>query len=219
MKWSDAPDWQTNTTDLTETYSETSTRYALGGTTASSNGTKCVIAKGCRHYERLIAVIEASSSEVDPQQEPIASSKRSQAGNVSKLREAIPGGESIGDLAEEYGVKRVNLHDALMKRSGNIWVQTVKSPRLNICEIPRLLPDRTIRALRQKAEVNRTYTHGQNKHHYLLSRMVFCGVCRKALTGQESEGVLTYRHPTHTKHNCLGGTVRAKSELIHQLCW
>lgn len=122
-------------------------------------------------------------------------------------------GESLTTLAEEYGINPSTLHEVLTQKCGPKWTLEFRSARLNIHEsvemtVPRLLTDRTIKKIHQRIEANKTYTHGQSKHKYLLSRMVFCGKCKRALSGQFQNGVRYYRH-AYNCPNCLEGFVRA----------
>jgi len=79
----------------------------------------------------------------------------------------------------------------LNNRCGDIWDQRFKLDDGSIEEIktkiPRLLPQKTINAIHKKAAANKTYTHGEIKNKYLLSRMIFCEHCGHPLTGQTSK--------------------------------
>lgn len=67
-------------------------------------------------------------------------------------------------------------------------------------KIPRLLPEKTIKAIQNKGIANRTFQHGKPKYEYLLSGFIFCGICGYALLGQWNRyGLLYYRH---RKHDC-----------------
>lgn len=109
-------------------------------------------------------------------------------------------GEKRPALAVEYGLNDSNLHKILTKRCGDTWEQEFRLDDFNIREvvrtpIPRLLPEETILAIRQRAEANKTYAHGQQKHDYLFGRMVFCGHCGYAMFGQVNhQGHRYYRH-------------------------
>ena len=120
-------------------------------------------------------------------------------------------GESIKNLAAEYGIDNTTLHQVLTRRSGRKWSLKFSVPDLAIdetveMEIPPLLDERTIKAIKKKVAANKTYTHGHSKYQYLFSRVVFCAKCNSPLTGQTSEGVRYYRH---IGKNCLKGFVRA----------
>jgi len=77
-------------------------------------------------------------------------------------------GEKLSALAEEYGMNHANLHKILTKRSGEEWEQSFNSDELNIHEIvptriPRLLSEKTIKAIKERSAANKTYTHGHAK--------------------------------------------------------
>jgi DNA invertase Pin-like site-specific DNA recombinase len=109
-------------------------------------------------------------------------------------------GESMQKLAAEFGMNHSSLHKTLTRRCGTEWVQEFRSEALNIHEqvtitVPALLGDETIRAIRRRVEANKTFTHGQLKHRYLLGRVVFCGHCGYAMFGQTNpDGGRYYRH-------------------------
>jgi site-specific DNA recombinase len=70
-------------------------------------------------------------------------------------------------------------------------------------KIPPLLDDSIIAAIHERAKGNKTYTHGEIKHHYLLSRMIFCAECGYTLFGYTNHnGLRYYRHPKYRKNAC-----------------
>jgi len=109
-------------------------------------------------------------------------------------------GESVEKLAAEHGMNVGSLHKTLTKRCGDVWEQLFDSAELNIhtgvkLKVPRLLPEATIKAVLAKVEANKTYTHGQQKHAYLLGRVIFCETCGYAMFGEtNTDGVRYYRH-------------------------
>ena len=113
-------------------------------------------------------------------------------------------GESMALLADEYRMNHSNLHKVLTRRCGDDWVQEFQPEgqpvERVITKIPRLLPEETIRAIRQKAEANKTYSHGQGKHSYLLSRMIFCEHCGYAMFGQTNHREQERRYYRHAHH-------------------
>ncbi len=132
---------------------------------------------------------------------------------IREIAERYIAGESLDSLAKEYGIGRSRVDRVLRERCGPDWTVRFDSDRFNIHEevivrVPPLLDARTIEAVRKTAEANKTYKHGQNKNRYLFSRMVFCGICGRALRGAETNG---YRYHQHTFDipNCLCGSVRA----------
>lgn len=87
---------------------------------------------------------------------------------------------------------------------GGTWQQRFRSKKLNIDEtvetpIPPLLDEATIQAIAERAEANKTYTHGKLKHFYLLSRMVFCAECGYAMFGQTNHGNRRYYRHAHNR--------------------
>lgn len=115
-------------------------------------------------------------------------------------------GESLPALAREYGINHSFLNKTLAESCGDSYTITWDIKDLNLSEsvrikIPRLLPERTIQAVRKKAIANRTYEHGQPKHPYLLQGHVFCAACGYLMTGQPNhQQLLYYRHRTRARH-------------------
>lgn len=123
---------------------------------------------------------------------------------IEDAAERYVSGESMANLADEYGLKHWHLHKILTQRCGPVWVQNVRCKELGIDEqietqIPPLLDEATIRKVLLRIEANRTYAHGEIKNRYLLSRMVFCSHCGYAMFGQtNANGARYYRH-AHAK--------------------
>ena len=117
-------------------------------------------------------------------------------------------GESIVAIATTYNMNFTNLWKILNHRCGDKWTQSFRPKDLNIdetvtIEIPRLLPEETIAAIHERARANKTYTHGEIKHRYLLSRMIFCAECGYTLFGQTNHNTKRYyRHPRYRKKAC-----------------
>ncbi len=112
-------------------------------------------------------------------------------------------GESLANLAPEYGINHTNLHKTLMQRCGTQWEESFTISDLNIEEvvphiIPRLLPEVTIKAIRKRCQANKTYLHGKPKHDYLLSGRVFCGKCGYGMFGQTNHCKLHYYRHAHS---------------------
>ena len=119
---------------------------------------------------------------------------------IIRAAKAYIDGESLDKIARKLNMAASNLRLILNKRSGDTWGQTFRNKRLNIDEIvtttvPRLLPERTIKAIHKRARANSTYVHGQLTHDYLLGRMVFCGHCGYALAGATMRNNKYYQHP------------------------
>ena len=117
-------------------------------------------------------------------------------------------GKKMSDIARTLGMNHPNLWKVLTKRSGTHWELQFNKPDLNIDEtititIPPLLPDKIIKAIKTKAEANKTYTHGHLKYRYLLGRMIFCGHCGYAMFGQTNHSTISYyRHARNRKIVC-----------------
>lgn len=126
---------------------------------------------------------------------------------IEDVAERYLAGESMPKLAQEYNINHSFLNKTLSESCGDRYTISWDVPDLNIkqsveIKIPRLLPERTIKAIRQKAEANRTYQKGRPKYEYLLNGFVFCGTCGYSLTGQgNAKGERYYRHRTRSR-NC-----------------
>jgi hypothetical protein len=111
-----------------------------------------------------------------------------------------------------------NLHKLLKERSGDTWEVHFTSEQFGIdemvtLEVPRLLPQDIIDKIKKRSESNKTFTHGQAKHQYLLARMIFCEECGMALFGQANKhGRLYYRH-SRTDH-CKKPNAYLPADLI-----
>ena len=121
---------------------------------------------------------------------------------IVDVAERYLAGESLPKLAREYRQNHSNLCKVLRERCGDQWTEEFRADDLNIADkathtIPRLLPEKTIRAIRQRLEANRTYVRkgGRTKNTYRLSGRVFCAECGYAMCGQKNRnGHLYYRH-------------------------
>jgi site-specific DNA recombinase len=135
-------------------------------------------------------------------------------------------GESLAKIAETFGISYPTLLKILTKRSGPDWEIRFRSKRLKIDEtvnlrVPRLLPQKTIDAILERVHANKTYTHGEIKNKYLLSRMIFCEHCGYAMYGKTtSSGKRYYIHRKDKKYDkCVKFHIPAddieKAVLIH----
>jgi site-specific DNA recombinase len=133
-------------------------------------------------------------------------------------------GESMLKLSAEVGLNNANLIKILRERCGDRWDIEFRADDLKINEtvtlkIPHLLPDKTILAIRQRLEANRTYLHGQPTKDYLLSGRVFCAVCNYVMFGQENrQGHLYYRHGRRegAKHCTLNPRPWVRADVIEK---
>jgi DNA invertase Pin-like site-specific DNA recombinase len=113
-------------------------------------------------------------------------------------------GESMKELAVEFGMSHAFLHRLLTRMCGPVWVQHVRCLELGIdepinTEVPPLLDAGTIKAILARAEANKTFNRGQLKHRYLLSHVVFCAHCGRPMFGHAAKGgrFRYYRHHHH----------------------
>lgn len=120
---------------------------------------------------------------------------------IQDIADRYLAGEQLPNLAQEYGVNHSPLYRTLRDACGDRWVIEFNAPDLNIREtvtltVPRLLPEATINAVRQRMEANRTYLHKPPcpKNEYLLSGRVFCAACGYTMFGDMKRGRRYYRH-------------------------
>lgn len=117
-------------------------------------------------------------------------------------------GESLQKLADEFGLNYSRLWENLREFSGEKWQIRFQSPDLNIDEtipfhVPRLLPEKTIRAVKRRLEENRRFRNRAAKHEYLLSGHIFCAACGYMMTGAaKPDGTRYYRHNFRQGNGC-----------------
>jgi hypothetical protein len=102
-------------------------------------------------------------------------------------------------------MNHANLCKLLRERCGTQWQVEFRAEALNIHEtvtltVPRLLPDKTIRAVKARLVANRTYLHKPpvSKYDYLLAGHIFCSHCGYALFGQMNPNGRRYYRHAHT---------------------
>jgi site-specific DNA recombinase len=118
-------------------------------------------------------------------------------------------GGSIRGLATECGMHHTRLWKTLRDLSGDKWSIRFKAKDLNIDEtvwftIPRLLPEKTIKAVRQRMKQGRSNRGKAPKGKYVLSGHIFCAGCGFRLTGttRRSTGNREYRHNHRHNYEC-----------------
>jgi DNA invertase Pin-like site-specific DNA recombinase len=127
---------------------------------------------------------------------------------IEWVAEQYLSGGKMSVIAKQVGMNHSNLWKILTKRSGTKWTQKFNVKKLNVSEeivttIPPLLSDEIIDAIKNRAKSNKTYTHGEYKHRYLLASMVLCGECGNAMVGQTNHGNRQYyRHQRGLKTPC-----------------
>ena len=131
-------------------------------------------------------------------------------------------GEPLHQIAESVNMDRFSLREILNKKSGPEWVVHFNSKLLNIKKTVTIkhnqpmLDAETIRAVKEKCEANKTYTHGEIKNRYLLSRMIFCARCGYSMYGYtNAQGRQYYRHyhEPSPKNPCRLGKLIPANEL------
>ena len=118
---------------------------------------------------------------------------------LQKAAKLYLNGGSFFSVGKKVNIAPARLMTLLKHRSGDSWEIHFNIPRFKIDEkiiikVPRLLPEKTIKAIHERAESNKTWTHGKYKNENLLSRFVFCGHCKAALSVHQGNG---YRYYTH----------------------
>ncbi len=117
-------------------------------------------------------------------------------------------GMSIVEIGKVLEMNYVNLWKIMNHRSGTKWECRFTNKAVNVDEtvtinIPPLLDETTIQAIKEKAAANKTYERGMLKNKYLLSRVVFCKHCGYVLGSQTNKnGKQYYRHPRNQKRSC-----------------
>jgi DNA invertase Pin-like site-specific DNA recombinase/Skp family chaperone for outer membrane proteins len=102
---------------------------------------------------------------------------------IEKAAKAFLAGTTLDDVSRSIGMSRDRLYYIFNNSCGHRWLVKFKNQDPIEYTVPRLLPDKTIEAIRQKFEANKTIFHGELRHKYLLSHMILCGDCGKPLSG------------------------------------
>ena len=121
---------------------------------------------------------------------------------ITDIAKRIIAGESLNKMAAEYRLSHSNICKTLHHHCGDTWEQEFRADTLNIHEVvttrvPRLLPEATIKSVRQRLVANRSRVRSGGKlvHEYPLSGCIFCAVCGHAMSGQvNGRGKRYYRH-------------------------
>ena len=136
--------------------------------------------------------------------------------------ESYLSGNTMMIIAETLGIHVTTLWDIMKNRCGDTWQCKFQNKRVGIDEtvqikIPRLLPQGTIDAIRQRCETNKTYTHGHIKNRYLLGRVVFCSHCGRALSGvKHNKCQLTYYSHAWKRHNTCTGPKSVRADYLDE---
>jgi len=119
-------------------------------------------------------------------------------------------GEGIPEIARTVGLSKTQLRDTFNGRCGTEWSFSLKSriksqviEKTYNVEVPRLLPDDVIKAIRERARNNICSDRGNRKYEYLLTGFVFCNRCGYHMgTRTNNEGRQYYRHSQANKDSC-----------------
>jgi len=103
-------------------------------------------------------------------------------------------GTSAAEIIAVLGMSRPNFHRMIMNDCGPEWQQAFHSDTLNIhevvpTEIPAILDEATIEAIKARAWTNRRFR--DRRFQYLLGGVIYCGDCGYSLYGQAGK---YYRH-------------------------
>jgi len=95
-------------------------------------------------------------------------------------------GEGFEKLALAFGINEKTLYTTLTKRAGTEWEINFTSEKMGIDEtvvlkVPRLLDEKTIKAIHEQVRKNIKSVRGHRKNQYLLSGYIFCSHCGYSL--------------------------------------
>jgi DNA invertase Pin-like site-specific DNA recombinase len=119
---------------------------------------------------------------------------------IRDIAERYLAGEQLFKLTQEYGQNNANICRCLRERCGETWIQKFRADDLGIMEtvttrVPRLLPEKMIRAVCERMDAKRTLLHGRQRREYLLGGRIRCALCGRMLTGMTKPyGTRYYRH-------------------------
>jgi len=116
-------------------------------------------------------------------------------------------GKSLKDIAyilknqHKIPISYSHMHEILSEKCGAVWrVKFEEEPEPIIYEIPRILGEETIKAVKERVAFNRNWNRKDVKNKYLLTGFVRCGECRKTLVGQtmkSDHGKFDYQYYRH----------------------
>jgi site-specific DNA recombinase len=126
---------------------------------------------------------------------------------INSAAERFLNGLSLEKAAKSIGMSKTNLRKTFLEKCGDVIDQNFNDPRFKIHEkiptnVPRLLPQEKIDAIKAKFEANKRIYHGHIKHRYLLSRMIVCAECGGSFFGlTDKNGKKYYKHRSS---DCIG---------------
>jgi DNA invertase Pin-like site-specific DNA recombinase len=130
--------------------------------------------------------------------------------NVKMAAKLYLEGTPKEQIAPLLGCHPRHVLKVLKNHSGDVWVQTFQSKRLNLYEevptpVPPLLEPEIIEAIHAKANANRTIDRAPIIHKYLLSNFLRCAKCGWTYFGQVKNAAKNryYKH-SHADKECGG---------------
>lgn len=115
-------------------------------------------------------------------------------------------GESLRDIAHllstrhDLSISYVHLTRILRNSCGDTWIINFEGEEPITFKVLRILDEKTIEAVRNRLDHNRTFNRKDSKK-YLLTGFIRCGECGKALSGQNPQHKkYSYRYYRHVDH-------------------
>jgi site-specific DNA recombinase len=123
-------------------------------------------------------------------------------------------GKSLKDIVHtlrtrhKMAISYAHIHKIFTEKCGDKWHIKFKSEDEPITfDIPRILDEKLIEAIKNRIEFNRTFNRKDTKRKYLLTGFIRCGTCKHSLSGQHQlingkYEYTYYRHPDGKHRSC-----------------
>jgi site-specific DNA recombinase len=149
-------------------------------------------------------------------------------GVVEDIADRYLKGEGLRDIADtipsRYQLSYTNILKVFHNLCGTTWQVNFKKEKDPVVfEIPPLLSEGKIEAVKMRVKFNKTFTKANRKRHtFLLSGFVWCMECGRALTAQHQKPTKRsgktysynfYRHPAGKREECRALT-SVRTEMI-----
>lgn len=132
---------------------------------------------------------------------------------IQRAAERYLSGEGIPQIANTIGMNAANLHRILTKHSGSKRTTRFKYKHIDqtiTFEIPALLSDTMIEAIRQRIYANTT-TRGRVFNSFLLVGYIYCSKCGTKLQCRKKEsGTIYYLHHKKYKQCCFRKQIQGR---------
>lgn len=150
---------------------------------------------------------------------------------VEGIADRYLNGEGLRDIADNipghYQLTYSNILKVFHGLCGDTWnVKFKKEDEPIVYNVPRLLSDEKIEAVKKRIGFNKTFTKANRKQHtFLLSGFAWCMECGRALTAQHQKHKISnkpnskdyiykyYRHPAGKREKCRALTSIAIKQL------